>query len=41
MDAKPERRLVYREGSEKVDLVDTYQAHFATCKDADSWRRKM
>ena len=39
LDAVSEKRLVFRKGSTKVEMVDTYQTHFATCKDADKWRK--
>lgn len=39
LDAKPERRFVLSDG-ESARFVDTYQSHFATCPQADSWRGK-
>jgi hypothetical protein len=39
LDADPEKRLVFKKASLKVEMVDTYQTHFATCKDADKWRK--
>jgi len=40
----PEKRLVQRDlaadGTKVVDLEDTWISHFATCPQADSWRRE-
>jgi len=50
LDAKPERRYAVvgynlpledapSSDAPVVALTDTYVTHFATCPDADSWRR--
>ena len=40
LDSKSERRFIRRPGSErKVDLVPTWQSHYATCPDADQPRK--
>lgn len=45
LDAKPERRFVLGEkaghgdGTRVARMTETYTSHFATCGQADSWRR--
>lgn len=43
VDAKPERRLVptgsTRDGKPRMRVRATYVSHFATCPDADRWRK--
>jgi hypothetical protein len=40
LDAKPEKRWVLYEGDQSARLVDTYVSHYATCPDAERWRKR-
>jgi len=44
LDAKPEKRFVLMEiqggGADEAVAVDTYVSHFATCPEADKFRKK-
>jgi hypothetical protein len=40
LDAKPEKRWVLGEGDQSARLVDTYVSHYASCPDAETWRKR-
>jgi len=40
LNAKPEKRFIQEDHQQVFSLVDTYQTHFATCPDADKFRKK-
>jgi len=39
LDEKPEKRWVFNASTGVWSIEDTYVSHFATCPDAEKWRR--